>query len=234
MVPDPTVAAAAPRASQHDPPAPSHSHPHTYTTQPVVLMPTTAVVPPTPITAIGVDALAAQTQDATPAQLLARFHRTNLTPQPPDPTFTDPTTTTVTVTPSIPGSGSSHDQQTPDPLHSQGFTSTTPPRPGTTISSYSDAPGGPGFAPSPSPSPSRSGTGPQQPVFLPSRPRSQQGRGAYLADLSAAVQKSISAGMGEWDLQPVGAWWTAPDVQERLLRGPLAPEVLKHSFHMQV
>eukprot|EP00198_Chlamydomonas_reinhardtii_P006834 XP_001696170.1 predicted protein [Chlamydomonas reinhardtii] len=65
-----------------------------------------------------------------------------------------------------------------------------------------------------------------------SRPRTRGASAGTLADLSAALQKSIAAGMGEWDLTADGLWGH-PEVQERLLRGPLGPEVLKHRYRME-
>ncbi|GFR43411.1 hypothetical protein Agub_g4492 [Astrephomene gubernaculifera] len=64
------------------------------------------------------------------------------------------------------------------------------------------------------------------------RKRTRAGTTGTLADLSAAIQKSVASGMGEWDLRADGLWGN-PEIQERLLRGPLGPETLKNRYHMK-
>ncbi|GAX83733.1 hypothetical protein CEUSTIGMA_g11158.t1 [Chlamydomonas eustigma] len=49
-------------------------------------------------------------------------------------------------------------------------------------------------------------------------------------DLLEATRKSMSAGMGEWDLQSVE--WSHDEFREHLLKGPLGPETLKNVYRM--
>ncbi|KXZ52014.1 hypothetical protein GPECTOR_10g1037 [Gonium pectorale] len=77
------------------------------------------------------------------------------------------------------------------------------------------------------------GGGPPPPTAASTAPPRSRGAAAgTLADLSAALQKSIAAGMGEWDLRG-DAPAVNPEVQQRLLRGPLGPETLKNRYRLQ-
>ena len=51
-------------------------------------------------------------------------------------------------------------------------------------------------------------------------------------DLETAKAKTVKAGMGEWDL--TNSLPLVPDRSEKILQGPLSPEVLSNDYGMSV
>lgn len=177
---------------------------------------------------------------ASQAQLLQRLYRTNLTPQPQSaaPGQLPPHPDFPPAPPGAAAAASPYNAESPSPPPTAGRHMPGAPsisgmaslvlgasRPTTTtnVNGANGANGANGYGMSP---PMTAGSG-------GSRPRTRGASAGTLADLSAALQKSIAAGMGEWDLTADGLWGH-PEVQERLLRGPLGPEVLKHRYRMEV
>ncbi|GIL67239.1 hypothetical protein Vafri_20683 [Volvox africanus] len=193
-----------------------------------------------------------QPPSATAAQILQRLYRTNRTPPNQNESGQDIFSTISTqrnVSASSPGaSGGGGGRTYAGPATADHSRSASPgplpPSPTVLIGSGGGGGGGGGGTAGamslsgalPSSVVSRPGTtntvASSLAASLLNRPRGRGAAAGTLADLSAALQKSIAAGMGEWDLRADGTW-CHPEIQQRLLRGPLGPEALKNRYRMQ-